>query len=125
MGFSMLAFALISYIEDKTTFIVLAFIIRFLQGFASSSIQTTCFSITSVMYAKRQQELIGYIECCIGFGLVIAPLLGSLLYSAGGITVPFYTFAAIFLVVAISVFRIIPDKADFMNTENLERVEIG
>ena len=74
------------------------------------------------MYAKRQQELIGYIECCIGFGLVVAPLLGSLLYSAGGITVPFYTFAAIFLVVAVSVFKIIPDKADFMVQVNMDDI---
>jgi len=72
------------------------------------------------MYAKRQQELIGYIECCIGFGLVVAPLLGSVLYSAGGISVPFYTFGTIFVVVAFLVFKIIPERADFVISEDID-----
>jgi hypothetical protein len=55
---------------------------------------------------------------------VIAPLLGSILYAIGGITVPFYTFAVIFFIISLIVFKIIPEKADQMQTQEQDiRVE--
>jgi hypothetical protein len=45
---------------------------------------------------------------------VLAPLLGSILYAVGGITVPFYTFGCIFILNSVFIFKIIPDGADNM-----------
>jgi MFS family permease len=45
MGICFFLFGLIDYIESKTFLITAGIIIRLLQGIASASIQTTCYTI--------------------------------------------------------------------------------
>jgi len=55
-----------------------------------------------------------------GIGLTISPIIGSLLYTAGGFNLPFICFGAVFLVFAIFLKCIIPSKVDIKNEDNIE-----
>ena len=50
MGIAMLGFALATKAPSKSGFLAIAFVTRFIQGFASASIQTTCFTISGLIY---------------------------------------------------------------------------
>jgi len=77
MGTSMIGFALSHYIQDRTTFIVCTLLIRFCQGIASSSIQTSLYSIITIVYPDKMERVIGYIEATMAVALVMGPLFGS------------------------------------------------
>lgn len=77
MGTSMLGFAFSHYIEDKNTFMAVTLCIRFIQGIASSSIQTSIYSIVTIVFPHDMEKVIGYIEATMGVALVVGPLFGS------------------------------------------------
>ena len=112
MGVSFIAYGLIDYIEDNTIYICLSFIIRLLQGFSSSSIQTTCYSICTNFYPDKKEALVGYIEAVTGIGMIMGPIIGSILYSMGGFSFTFYVFGSIFLVTSFYIYKIFPKTVD-------------
>ena len=119
----MAVFATISYIPKGPAFIALAFITRFLQGLASAQIQTTCYSLTTILYQDRQAAIIGYIECAIGVGVTLGPIFGAVLYGLGGFTCPFYTFGAIFILFGIFIrkFVFLPPELEQLDQQKRER----
>jgi MFS family permease len=109
MGLAMFGFVLASKIDSNTGFIIIAFITRFIQGFASSTIQTTCFSMSGLLYSENQAAVIGLLEMSSGIGMTISPVIGSLLYKFGGFDLPFIFFGCLFLFSALVIKLIIPD----------------
>lgn len=96
LGLSMLGFGLSVLIEGhKTTFLVVVFICRALQGAASSVNDTTILSITGLMYKDHQDVAIAIILMFSGIGYSLAPFFGSLLYDYVGQMSPFIVFSAI------------------------------
>ena len=59
--------------------------------------------------------MIGYIEAVTGIGLIMGPIIGSVLYSIGGYTFIFYSFGGIFIVLSFFIKTIFPDRVDKMN----------
>jgi len=59
--------------------------------------------------------MIGYIEAVTGIGLIMGPIIGSVLYSIGGYTFIFYSFGGIFIVFSFFIKTIFPDRVDKMN----------
>ena len=109
----MVGFAVAGTISNSYAgFLTIAFVTRFLQGFSSSAIQTTCFSISGMIYKEHQTEVIASLEIASGLGLTIAPVIGSLLYQAGGYSAPFLFYGIIFLLASIFLKKIIPAKVD-------------
>ena len=98
MGFSFILFGLISNINQKETFITLALFTRFLQGFSSSLIQTTLYSISTNFFPNNKDAMMGYIEAVTGIVLIMGPLFGSALYSIGGYNFIFYSFGFMFVI---------------------------
>ena len=54
-------------------------------------------------------------ELSCGFGLVAGPVIGSLLYEAGGYTAPFIFFAVILAICGVFMKKILPKEIDFQN----------
>ena len=50
MSLAMFGFAICGIFDSKIAFLSIAFITRLIQGFASSTIQTTMFSVSGMMY---------------------------------------------------------------------------
>lgn len=77
----MLGFALIGYSTSNTVLVALCLLIRTLQGLSSSMIQTTSYAIIAVLYPNDQQKYLGILEASMGVGMLLGPVLGSLLYT--------------------------------------------
>jgi len=52
--------------------------------------------------------MIGYIEAVTGIGLIMGPIIGSLLYLIGGYNFSFFAFGALFMIVSPFIMRIFP-----------------
>ena len=112
MGISFMMFALISNLDNKQLFISSALFNRFLQGFSSSLIQTTMYSIATNFFPDHKDAMVGYIEAVTGVGLIMGPLLGSFLYALGGYQFIFWVFGGIFIVFSFFVKCIMSSEID-------------
>lgn len=112
MGLSFLCFGLLHLVDNTSLYIVLALLIRLLQGFSSSAIQTTIYSICTNFYPDKKEALVGAIEALTGVGLILGPILGSTLYAYGGFSFTFYVFGGIFLLTSFFIYLIFPKKID-------------
>jgi DHA1 family multidrug resistance protein-like MFS transporter len=115
MGTSFVVFGWLTELENKNAFITLALLNRFLQGFASSLIQTTMYSISTNFFPDHKDAMVGYIEAVTGVGLIMGPLIGSGLYALGGYLFIFYAFGSLFIVFSFFIKSIFDDSIDTMN----------
>lgn len=118
MGSSFIVFGIIEEVQNKTVFITMALLNRFLQGFSSSLIQTTMYSICTNFFPEDKDAMVGYIEAVTGVGLILGPLIGSALYSLGGYVFIFYSFGSLFVLSSFFiklVFKRDVDGAGFQN----------
>lgn len=56
--------------------------------------------------------MVGYIEAVTGVGLILGPLIGSVLYSIGGYLFIFYAFGSMFLVFSFFIKTVFDDRID-------------
>lgn len=115
MGISFVMLGAAEAIEDPDTFILISLITRFVQGFSSSAIQTTCYSISTNFYPDHKEALVGYIEAVTGVGLILGPLIGTALYSVGGYAFTFYAFSSFFVVFFFFIGCLFPRHLDVIN----------
>lgn len=118
MGTSFVVFGLISNLENQNVYIVLALVNRFLQGFSSTLIQTTMYSICTNFFPDNKDAMVGYIEAVTGVGLILGPLIGSGLYSIGGYQFIFFSFGSFFIVFSAFIRCIFDEKIDNQNFED-------
>lgn len=112
MGTSVIGFGLLSLIPNATVVAVLAFLLRILQGMSSSFIQTTCYSIISVLYPDKRDSYIPIIEFAIGLGNAIGPILGAVLYRSLGFEWTFITIGGSFYVLFPLFYIVLPKSID-------------
>lgn len=80
---------LVSFIENcnTTMAILLSILSRILSGAGCACETVTSLSILSSDYPEEFQKLAALIETFAGLGIIIGPLLGSVLFSFGGFSV--------------------------------------
>lgn len=71
----------ISYINNPYVFKYSACVLRFFQGQGDVLLQITGYSIITGIYSSEMIKYIGYIEICVGVGLGMGPVIGSLVYN--------------------------------------------
>lgn len=89
--------ALLEHVNHVGMFVSCAMVAQALGGLGAGTNTTACFSLVTTFFADDKQRLIGYLECGIGLGLLVGPILGALLYSIGGYSCPFWTLGITFL----------------------------
>ncbi len=62
----------------------------------------------TIEFPKRRETYIGYCQAAVGVGLMLGPVMGSLIYSGVKYAATFYIFAAILTVALVIVMFIIP-----------------
>ncbi|KAK7864826.1 hypothetical protein R5R35_012484 [Gryllus longicercus] len=82
-------FGLLDLIDDHLQFISLSFVIRTIEALGSSAAVTAAFSITATVFADSVATTFATLEVFYGFGYIVGPTLGGLLFSVGGYIVPF------------------------------------
>ncbi|CAI2370042.1 unnamed protein product [Moneuplotes crassus] len=119
MGLCMALFSTISYLEDPSLVVFFCLVSRFVQGFTSSMIQTTCYSIISVIYKEKKQQYMGYYEGSQGFGWAIGPAIGAILYSLFGFHWTFYILGGSMILTCPLMYIQIPNAIN--ENDNLEQ----
>lgn len=114
MAVSMLAYATAPDVFKGKNQLIAAFIgFRFLQGFASSAIQTTCFSIVTLIYpVEHQAQVMGLLISSQSLGLTSSPVIGSALFGMGGYAYPFYVTGILFVLSTIVAGIMVPSTVD-------------
>ena len=71
-------------------------------------------------FPNNREEMIGYIEAFQGIGLIVGPLIGSLLYSIGGYRFIFFTMGISFIISSFFIKSIFGPEIDCdnRNTDN-------
>jgi len=118
MGLSFISLGYSDNIEDSDLFVTVSLLTRFLQGFSSAAIQTACYSISTNFYPEHKEALVGYIEAVTGVGLILGPLIGTVLYSAGGYGFTFYAFSTFFVAFFFFITCLFPKKLDVVSDED-------
>ena len=73
-------------------------IAQVLGGIGAGANSTASMAIMSSFAPNEREKYIGWVEGAAGIGLLTGPLFGAALYNVGGFMMPFFTFAAIYLV---------------------------
>lgn len=70
---------------------------------------TPYYSLVPLLYPDNVEFTIGLAEMVTGGGFMLGPVFGSLLYSIGGYTLPFWVFGTATLIVAPLAYLMIKD----------------
>ena len=101
MSISIVPIGFLNQIENGYHTLVIGIILRALQGTASASINTTCYSLAANKYAENTTFVVGMLEGMSGIGIVTGLFGGSIVYEAMGYKAVFMTFGLILLIMAI------------------------
>ena len=111
-------FAIIDFTENFAIFSSISIIGRMVQGLGLSAYASVCYAYLPILYKEDElQEKIGYMEASLGIGMLIAPLLGSLLYYLWGYQAPFYVMVGILLICTPWLIRSLPPDNIVLMTE--------
>lgn len=89
-------------------FVAIGIISRFLQGIGGGCIGTAALSIIAVSYPKRMEVLIGAMQTLNGIGMMLGPLIGSVILNFFGFTVLFCIFGSLFLLYLPACYMLLP-----------------
>mmetsp|Transcript_2614 Transcript_2614/g.3539 ORF Transcript_2614/g.3539 Transcript_2614/m.3539 type:complete len:164 (-) Transcript_2614:1040-1531(-) len=101
MGISIIPLGFLKQIENDIASLSVGIILRALQGAASASINTTCYSIAANKYPDRTEFIVGMMEGVSGVGLVFGLMGGSVIYEKMGYMAVFICFGSLLPILAV------------------------
>ena len=101
MGVSIIPIGFLLEIENDYWTLFVGILLRALQGTASASINTTCYSLAANKYADRTEFIVGMLEGMSGCGLVLGLLGGSAVYEGMGYKAVFVFFGSLLPILAV------------------------
>jgi len=115
---SNLSFGLLNYTGGYTAFFTMSLILRITEAIGQNGVNVSVYAVINEFYKEQSFYLIGLTEMYYALGIVLAPLLGSVLYTAGGgetdapfgYNLPFLFAALIILVSAVVLYLKVPSK---------------
>ncbi|XP_022705882.1 MFS-type transporter SLC18B1-like [Varroa jacobsoni] len=111
----------LSLIKNSTGFFVASMITRLLEA-VGFSICLTCYNtMIGAQFPDRLRIMVPLVETVFGFGIMIGPAVGSVLYDIGGYQLPFIVFGACSLTFACLAIVILPNE--MRTNENAERTK--
>jgi MFS family permease len=112
MGISFIILGQINIVKEENTFIVISIIIRFIQGFSFSWIQTTMYSISTNFLPEHKAAMSGYLTAAVAAGFIFGPLIASGLYKIGGYQLIYNGFGLSYIIVGLLVKIIFGPEVD-------------
>lgn len=107
-GGTLLIFAFMDDVKDWHWFIGLCYANRIVMGIAALGYSISAFTLLAGLYQNALGRLDGMTEATAGLGWALGPLLGGVLYDAGGFRVPFLVGGALVIVQSFSLTFILP-----------------
>lgn len=90
------------------TFTCISFLTRFLQGVGGGVIGTATYAIIASNYPENMSVVLGIQNTIAGIGMMVGPLLGSLLYGFAGFSFLFFVYGGMFLLLLPISYLLIP-----------------
>jgi MFS transporter, DHA1 family, solute carrier family 18 (vesicular amine transporter), member 1/2 len=81
---------------------------KFCQGAASAALWTSGLAMIALNYVERRVEILGYAFTGGTFGSVTGPIVGGLLYQAGGYRLPFLLTGIAFAIAGVLIALLLP-----------------
>lgn len=103
------------YVGEGTPFILCCLALRIVAGFAFAFLSTAGYSLLPALYGPEVSTASGSMEVVNGVAMILGPVVGSLLFSAGGgedglgYVVPFLAIGAIEAVFAVVNLGLLPE----------------
>ena len=101
MGTSIVMLGFISEIESDSATIMFALFLRAIQGAASATINTSCFTVAANKYPQQTEFMVGMLEAVSGIGLIAGFLGGSYVSAQLGFQTTYWVFGGLLPIVAI------------------------
>ncbi|XP_061173557.1 MFS-type transporter SLC18B1-like [Saccostrea echinata] len=80
---------------NGTTYIVMCFLCRTIEGIGCSLFVTASFAIIATVFPDHVATVFGVLETFSGLGLIVGPAVGGALYQLGGFGLPFFVVGSI------------------------------
>ncbi|KAF5270492.1 hypothetical protein FQA39_LY08370 [Lamprigera yunnana] len=117
-GVCAILFGLLDKVEGYYPFIALSFIIRIVAAMGNAAFLTASFAIIAKEFPENVATTFASLETFFGFGLIVGPTLGGLLYQVGGYTLPFAIMgSALFLSAILAAFVLPRNVEQVINRE--------
>ncbi|CAD8204673.1 unnamed protein product [Paramecium octaurelia] len=94
-------YPLLTLTTDRTMFITISLLGRFISGFGSQTFLTPLYAAIPQKYPESVDQKMAIAEFFSSFGFLCGPVIGSLLYTLGGFSFPFILFASCSVIIAI------------------------
>lgn len=106
----MIIFGLIDFINGPTAYACSAFFCRFLEGFGNGLLNSSSSKLLMIVFPEEKlARMNGILQSFTGLGMLMGPILGSLLFILGGFQLPFYIVGVLLLLLALVNLSIIPN----------------
>lgn len=106
-GMAMICFGFFDYIENPYAYGILSFCCRFVEGFGNGCLNSGASSIIADEFEDNMGNLMGLTQTFTGLGMCSGPIIGSLLFEAGGFKTPFFVTGCLLLGLTIPVIKFI------------------
>ena len=84
-GVAMICFGMIDFINETTAFACASFLCRFLEGFGNGLLNCSSSKMLMVVFPEQKlARMNGIMQSFTGLGMLVGPILGSLLFNLGG-----------------------------------------
>ena len=100
---SCVCFSYLELVKDPQQFVAIACGIRVFKALSCSAYLTASYSLLTHAWSERRTQAIGMLEMSTGIGLILGPMMGSLLYninageSGGNFGLPFRVMAGVYI----------------------------
>lgn len=92
------ALGTLDWVKNKKPFIIISTCAQVVAGMSNGMINTGSMAIISSFPSAERDKFVGMQEGSSGFGLLIGPVTGGILYHIGGFCLPFWFFSCFLLV---------------------------
>lgn len=99
----MISFGFFDYVDHPELYGILSFCCRFIEGFGNGCLNSGASSIIACDFEDNMGNLMGLTQTFTGLGMLSGPILGSILFEAGGFKLPFFVTGGLLLSLIIPV----------------------
>ncbi|XP_065203815.1 MFS-type transporter SLC18B1-like [Planococcus citri] len=106
---STILFGLLDLISGRALFISLSFLLRICESLGATAAIVSGFSLIGSMFPDNVATIFATLETFYGFGYIVGPTIGGLLYNVGGFPLPFSCVGILTAMVAVSLLIFVPN----------------